>query len=62
MAPQEIAFYYEKGTLGGFSTKLMDTICIADTFNRNRIKLAFPEYIRAYELWFSKPKGWDKWD
>ena len=62
MYPQEIAYYYEIGTLGNFSTRLMDLICIADTPNRDRIKQAFPEYIRAYDYWFSKPEGWDKWD
>ena len=62
MKPNEIAYFYEKGTLGGFSTSLMNLICKADPINKARIQIAFPEYIEAYELWFNKPEGWDKWE
>ena len=58
MKPEEIAYYYEIGTLGGFSTQLMNLICKADIPNRERIGFAFPEYIKAYKLWFHKPDGW----
>ena len=62
MKPQEIACYYELGTLGGFSTRLMNLISVADLGNKARIGIAFPEYIEAYELWFYKPKLWNVWE
>ena len=62
MDPKEIAYYYEAGTLGSFSTKLMDLICAADIPNKDRIAKAFPEYIEAYYLWFHKPAGWNVWE
>lgn len=52
MTPKEIARFYEAGTLGSFSTKLMDLIGYADTINKAKIAIAFPEYVQAYELWF----------
>jgi hypothetical protein len=62
MKPNEIAYYYEKGTLGSFSTNLMNLFGKADIQNRLRLELAFPEYAKAYELWFYKPEGWDKYE
>jgi len=62
MSPQEIAYFYEIGTLGGFSTQLMDLFGKADTTNRLRLSQAFPEYEKAYNLWFYKPEGWDNFN
>ena len=59
MKPQEIALYYENGTLGSFSTKLMDLFGTADMLNKARLTAAFPEYMEAYLLWFHKPEGWN---
>ena len=44
----EIAKYFEIGTLGGFSTDLMRLFGKADTQNRLRLEQAFPEYAEAY--------------
>ena len=52
MEPTDIARYYNAGTLGGFSTALMDLIGRADTDNKYKLSLVFPEYIEAYKLWF----------
>ena len=59
MKPEEIAHYYEVGTLGSFSTGLMDLFNKADTMNRIRLGIVFPEYKEAYRLWFYKPEGWN---
>ena len=61
MRPQEIAYYYETKTLGSFSTSLMDLFGKADTENKLRLSTAFPEYFEAYNLWYYKPEGWNKW-
>ena len=61
MKPQEIAYFYEVGTLGGFSTQLMNLFGKADIGNKYRLAQAFPEYAEAYDLWFYKPEGWDKY-
>ena len=62
MTPKEIAIFYEKRALGSFSTKLMDLIGNADTLNKARIGIAFPEYVEAHNIWFYKPEGWDKFE
>jgi len=54
MEPEEIAGYYESGSLGSFSTALMNLICKADSVNRQRIESAFPEYIEAYNIWYNQ--------
>jgi len=59
MTPKEIAMYYNSGTLGSFSTKLMDLFGIADLGNRAVLAAAFPLYAEAWELWFHKPEGWN---
>ena len=59
MKPTEIAYYYETGNLGSFSKKLMDLFSCADTNNKLRLSIAFPEYAEAYELWYLKPDGWN---
>ena len=59
MKPEEIAHYYEVGTLGSFSTGLMNLFCKADTLNKVRLGIAFPEYEESYSLWFYKPEGWN---
>ncbi len=59
MRPKEIAYFYATGGLGSFRTGVMDLIGKADTINRDKIALAFPEYIEAYKLWFYKPDGWN---
>lgn len=52
MTPKEIARFYNLGTLGSFSMKLMDLIGNADEGNKANIKKGFPEYIEAHKLWF----------
>ncbi len=59
MSPNEIALYYERDSLGSFSTKLMDLFGMADMLNKARLTEAFPEYAEGYLLWFHKPEGWD---
>jgi hypothetical protein len=60
MTPNEIAYFYEIGTLGSFSTDLMRLFGKADIQNKAKLAQAFPKYAKAYELWFYKPEGWDK--
>jgi len=50
--PEEMAMYYNSGTLGGFSTKLMDLIGFADIENRKKLKEAFPRHFEGWRLWF----------
>ena len=59
MTPKEIAYFYEAGSLGSFSTALMNLFCKANTSNKARLAAAFPEYAEAYRLWFYRPKGWN---
>jgi hypothetical protein len=33
---------------------------VADNTNKMKLGIVFPEYLEAYELWCSKPEGWDK--
>jgi len=53
MTPKKIARYYEAGTLGSFSTTLMDLIGKADYNHKLKIKIIFPEYVEAYDLYIS---------
>ena len=59
MSAKEIAKYYHLGTLGSFSTSLMELFMKADTVNQIKLASVFPEYYDAYKLWFYKPEGWD---
>jgi len=54
MTSEEIARYYESGSLGSFSTALIDLIQKADSTNKQKIKLAFPEYIEAWNIWYTQ--------
>jgi len=60
LTPNEIAKYYEAGTLGSFSTGLMQLFMKADNQNKQKLAISFPEYYEAYNLWFHKPEGWNK--
>ena len=51
-SPKDIAKYYEAGVLGSFSMALMDLFDKADTDNKRRLSVAFPEYAEAYRIWF----------
>ena len=53
MTPQDIALYYNRGTLGSFSQSLMDLFCRADSQNKIKLGVAYPEYYEAYYLWFN---------
>ncbi len=53
MKPTEIARYYNLDVLGSFSKSLMETIAKADLTNRKKLRRCFPEYVEAYELWFT---------
>jgi len=52
MTPLEIAQHQENGSLGSFSTKLMNLIESADIYNKLKIAQCFPEYIEAYNIWY----------
>ena len=52
MEPMDIARYYEEGTLGSFSMKLMDLFGIADLENRKRLKKSFPNHGKGWMIWF----------
>jgi len=60
MEPYEIADHYDRGTLGSFSTGLMDLFGKADSNNKVRLGVCFTEYYEAYNLWFYKLEGWNK--
>ena len=50
----------EADKLGSFSTNLMNLIGKADDKNKARIESIFPEYVEAYNLWYSgNTKGID---
>ncbi len=53
MTSNEIALYYENGTLGSFSTTLMNLIAKADVVNKQKLEQVFPEYVEAYYLWYN---------
>ena len=42
---------------GNFTTRLMLTISVADPANRERLRLAFPEYVHAFVSVSSKDWG-----
>ncbi len=60
MKAYEIADYYEKGSLGSFGTALMDLFGKADSENKVRLAISFPNHYEAYNLWFYKTDGWNK--
>lgn len=51
-SPEDIARHYEAGLLGSFSTALMDLFGKADIENKRKLQVAFPEYAKAYKIWF----------
>lgn len=53
MTAKEIAQYYRAGTLGSFSTGLMDLIGKADVENRVKLAVVYPEYLHAHMIWFN---------
>jgi hypothetical protein len=52
--PENIVKYYEAGTLGSFSTALLELFMKADEVNKLKLSLAFPEHYEAYKLWYNK--------
>lgn len=60
MDPHDMARYYNSGTLGSFSTKLIELFTYADLSNQATLRQAFPIHWEAYQLWFHKPEGWDR--
>ena len=51
--PKQIARWFETGTLGSFSMSLMQLIQKADTLNKAKLKLIYPEYVEAEKIWFN---------
>ena len=45
------------GQYDWFSAYLIRLIAKADKFNRERIRLGFPEHVEAYETWYEKPRS-----
>jgi hypothetical protein len=52
--PENIVKYYEAGTLGSFSTALLELFMKADGENKLKLSLVFPEHYEAYKLYFYK--------
>ena len=38
-----------------FGAQLLKLIAKADIHNRSKLRLAFPEYVEAYERWYNGP-------
>ncbi len=43
---------WQRGESTSFMCKLIDLISKADSNNRHRLKIAFPEIVEAWEEWF----------
>lgn len=52
--PQNLCKYYIAGTLGSFSTALIELFMKADTENQQKLAEAFPRHYKAYLLWYYK--------
>ena len=37
-----------------FGVKLIELIAKADTDNRQKLSMGFPQYVQAYKIWFTK--------
>ncbi len=51
-SPEDIVKYYKAGTLGSFSTKLFELFMLADSMNKIKLASVFPEYYKAYMIWY----------
>lgn len=51
---------WKYGYAGGFHNLLADTICHADTFNRARLKLSFPNEVDAMNNYMNVPGWWEE--
>lgn len=49
---------WQYGILGGFKTHLWAAISCADTFNQERLAIAFPEQVEAYRRFAYEPGYW----
>jgi hypothetical protein len=56
--PEEyVAFMWQRGSMGGFNSLIMQAITIADEDNLNRLEKGFPLLVGAYKK-YSRIKGW----
>lgn len=55
------------GSTDSFTGMLLHLIAKADPFNLNRLRRAFPEEVRAWQIWMEAPKSlaaaeFDEWE
>lgn len=56
---QTIAIKWQFHMLSGYFSLLMQQIAKADADNIERLRLGFPDHVKAYELYYSKPEWWN---